>query len=302
MWRRLTRRTLAEFVDDRCTHVAAAIAYYALLSVFPLLIVLVSAVSLLMQRSESASRVAAAVASTFPVAGQSISHALEHVSAVSAGSVGAAGAVGLLWTASGVFGAMRDGINRAYDVQSSRPFLQRKLVDVAMATATAVLLLASTAAVSALHVLREVAAGIPAIGRALASAGILWSAGSALVGLALAALIVTVLYWLVPASRLRLRDIWPGVVVGTVLLQATQYGFAFYVGSVSHYNVVYGSLGTIVAFMVWVYLASLAILVGAEVASEYPRIRESAPSVAHDSATPVPRRVRRFLLSLVSRQ
>jgi uncharacterized BrkB/YihY/UPF0761 family membrane protein len=78
----------------------------------------------------------------------------------------------------------------------------------------------------------------PAIGSILMSWGPLWGLASMAAGLVLTLAVVTVLYWLVPAARLRLRDIWPGILVGTVLVQATQCGFAFYVGSASHYNVV----------------------------------------------------------------
>jgi membrane protein len=301
LWRKLAERTVAEVLDDGCTHMAAAIAYYALLSIFPLLILLVSVASLLMQHGEAAHRIADAVASTFPVAGPSISRMLQHVPAAGASGVGLASLIGLVWSASGVFGAMRSGINQAFDVQSVRPLVQGKLVDFAMAAGMGLFLLASTAAVSVLHVLREVATAIPAVGRGLASSEALWTAGSVAVGLLLAVILVTVLYWLIPARRRRLRDVWPGIVVGTLLLQATQYVFALYVGTVSHYNAVYGSLGTIVAFMVWVYLAALALLVGAEVASEYPRVRDAPPERVPVKREKHPqwRWARRLLMSLV---
>lgn len=303
MWRRLAQRTVAEVFDDGCTHIAAAVAYYALLSIFPLLILLVTVASLLVRHSQAAAGVASAVASTFPVAGPTISAGLQHLPGAAAGGVGFLGAAGLLWSASGVFGAMRDGINRAFDVRSTRPFVQRKLVDVAMAAGTGLFLVASTGAATALQVFRELAAHTPAIGRGLASLGALWTMASATVSALLALIVVTVLYRLVPARRQRVRDIWPGIVAGTLLLQATQYGFAFYVGSVSHYDVVYGSLGTIVAFMVWVYLASLALLIGAEVASEYPRVRASAVATSHrQREISVSQRVRGALLSLVKHQ
>jgi membrane protein len=85
-----------------------------------------------------------------------------------------------------------------------------------------------------------------------------------------------VLYRVVPAAPTRMRDIWPGALAAAAGFEGLQYGFSIYLAFFGHYNRVYGSLGAVVAFMFFVYLASMVFLFGAEIASEYPRLRDRA--------------------------
>ena len=80
------------------------------------------------------------------------------------------------------------------------------------------------------------------------------------------------LYRLVPAAPTHLRGVWPGALAAALGFEALQFGFSIYVSHFGHYNKVYGSLGAVVAFMFFIYLASMVFLFGAEVAAEYPRL------------------------------
>jgi uncharacterized BrkB/YihY/UPF0761 family membrane protein len=76
----------------------------------------------------------------------------------------------------------------------------------------------------------------------------------------------------VPAAKVRLRDVWLGALVAAFLFEVTKVGFSIYLENFSNYDLVYGSLGAVAAFLFWVYLAANILLFGAEVASEYPRV------------------------------
>jgi len=107
----------------------------------------------------------------------------------------------------------------------------------------------------------------------------------------------------VPARHQRWRDIWPGVLVATLGYKLVQVGFSFYLDNFGRYSAVYGSLGAIVAFMVFVYVAAMAFLLGAEYARLWPQARagEFDPDPDEDEGEPLRRRVLGFLKGLAIR-
>ena len=94
------------------------------------------------------------------------------------------------------------------------------------------------------------------------------------------------LYCIVPAARVRPRDVWPGALAAAVLFDVAKIGFSIYLEHFSSYDLVYGSLGAVASFLVWLYLGASIMLFGAEVASEYPRVRRGD----YDRGPPGPRR------------
>jgi membrane protein len=186
--------------------------------------------------------------------------------------------LGLLWSASGVMGAVRTALNVAWDTGASRPFIRGKVVDLLLVGGIYLVSGATVALAVAAAILRR-AARLPAALRELAP---LTAVGiSAVVIVATTALLFAsfvFLYRVVPATPTRLRGIWPGALTAAAGLEALQYAFSAHLSFFGHYNKVYGSLGAVVAFMFFVYLASMVFLFGAEVASEYPRLRGWAPS------------------------
>ena len=82
-----------------------------------------------------------------------------------------------------------------------------------------------------------------------------------------------VLYRFVPNAPIKIGDVWPGALVAAIFFEVIKNGFSFYLANFGRYDVIYGSLGAVVAFLFWMYLAAVVLLLGAEVASEYPRVR-----------------------------
>jgi membrane protein len=272
----LLRRSVQEFFDDDCTQRAAAISYYVLFSLFPFLIFLVGILGLVLQNSEVQQNLIDAVLDFIPLTEDEgrdeVSEAVRGVAGVSSGALGVFGLIGMAWAGSNMFGVIRRSINAAYDIQQQRPFVQQKLLDLTMVMGLGLFFLASVSATAFLRAVRQFSSDMAVLGDAAERAGVVWDAASYLSPLGLSFLAFAVLYWVVPATNVRLRDVWPGALVAAVLFEATKVGFAFYLENFSNYDIVYGSLGAVAAFLFWVYLSVMILLFGVEVTSEYPRV------------------------------
>jgi membrane protein len=263
---RLLRRSLEQFAQDQCSQHAASIAYHVLFSLFPLAIVLAGASSLMLHATGSRADVIDTIVRNLPLSAsgaRDIRGLLLGATSSTAG-LGLIAIIGLIYSASGMMTAVRTALNRAWDVQQPRPWLKGKLVDLGLVLAVATLGLGSLALTIAARFLSAHAA-LPA------SAS--WAA-SVLIPLALAFGTSLFLYRIIPAAEVRMRDTWPAALFVAALLVVLQNLFAFYVGNFAHYNAIYGSLGAVIAFMFFVYLAAELFLLGAEIASEWPRVRD----------------------------
>lgn len=275
----LFRRAVGEFQDDRCTHSAAAISYHLLFSLFPLAIVAVGVLGLVTGGGRAPDNVISAVLHVVPLSPSGEAQLRGSLASVNGGSgaLGLIGLVGVLWSASGVMSAIRTALNLAWDTDQRRPFLRGKAIDLLLVAATSVVILAALGITVATSLLRNASHNLP---HPLRWAAPFASAAAQVAALLIAAAILfavfTALYRVVPAVPTSLGDVWPGALAAAVGFELTQFGFSVYVAHFAHYNKVYGSLGAVVAFLFFVYLASAVFLFGAEVASEYPRMKHAA--------------------------
>ena len=267
---RLAARSLAEFQADRCSQFAASISYHVLFSIFPLAIVVTGASAIVLHATGSRGHAVDTLVGAVPLSatGADQLRRLLLGATSTSSAAGLVGIVGLVYSASGMMAAIRAALNDAWDVAEFRPFLRGKLVDVGLVSLVATLGLASLGVTVALRFADRIAssAGVPGVG------WIAWGVGLG-APLLVAFAVLLFLYRVVPAAEVRVRDTWPAALVAAVLLVAAENLFAVYVGNFAHYNAVYGSLGAVIAFMFFVYLAASIFLLGAEVASEWPRVR-----------------------------
>lgn len=272
----LSRRSVEEFFADNCSQMAAAISYYVLFSLFPLLIFLVGVLGLFLQSSALQEDVIDAVLENIPLSeeeGRSdVTEAVRGVAGVGSGALGVFGLIGMAWAGSNMFGIIRRSINTAYDLEYQRPLVQQKLLDLTMVAGMGAFFLLSIGATGFLRVVRQRSEDIAVLGDAAEQAGFVWDVTSFLIPLALSFLAFLVMYWIVPATNTRPRDVWPGALMAAVLFEICKLGFAFYLQNFGNYDVVFGSLGAVAAFLFWIYLSANILLLGAEVASEYPRV------------------------------
>jgi membrane protein len=303
----LAVRAFKEFGDDNCSQMAAAVSYYVLFSLFPLLIFSVGILGLLLRDSKLQQDLVDVVIENIPLSqdkGQNdVTQAVRDIAGTGSGAIGLLGLIGMAWSGSNLFGIIRRSVNLAYDLDVHRPIVRQKLLDLGMVLGFAPFVIASLAATAAVGYVRASSQGIPVLSDASQSLGLFWDIVSFLVPAAISFLAFVVLYWFVPATRVRVRDVLLGAGLAAVLFEAAKIGFGIYLTNFSNYNVVFGSLGAVVAFLFWVYISANIMLLGAEVASEYPRVvrgdyDEPADSVPkpHVSLTV---KVREFLIGLI---
>jgi membrane protein len=286
----LLRRSLSEFFDDGCPQLAASISYHVLFSLFPLTMMVAGGASVVLNTTGSRAAAVDAIVRNLPLS----AHGADQVRSLllgattSTASLGLLGVVGLVYAASGVMAALRAALNRAWDVEQARPFLKGKLVDLGLVLLVATLGLGSLALTVAAGMLGHLG-GLPG-----------WAADTLRVAFPLGVALATVLflYRVVPAAAVRVREVWPAAVVVAILVVAAQNLFALYVRSFGHYNAIYGSLGAVIAFMFFVYLSAEFLLLGAEAASEWPRIRGRLERREAASSTPLGQQLKAGLRGL----
>jgi membrane protein len=276
----LLQQSVVEFLRDDCGQLAAAISYYALFSLFPLLIFVVALAGLLIQDRGVQDDIVNEVLKNIPLnegeGRNSVTDAVRGVADNSKGALGLLGLAGMAWAGSSLFGALRKALNITFDdAESKRPFVQQKAIDLALLLALAVFFLVSIGATAFLRIVRNNSAELGGLGDAAESAGLLWDAASYAIPLVFSFIAFIALYSLVP-SRLRSPlDLWPGALVAALMFEIAKLGFSFYLENFTSYDVVMGSLGAVAAFLFWIYVSANIMLFGAEVAAEYPRVPEA---------------------------
>lgn len=268
------RKTAREFQHDQCTDLAAALTYYAVLSLFPALLVLVSLLGVFGQGRRTVDAVLETASGIVPGdAMDLLRQPIEQlVQSPSAGIALATGAIGALWSASGYVGAFGRAMNRIYEIDEGRPVW--KLRPLQLVLTLAGLLLAAATAVM-LAVSGPVAA---AVGRAIGAGSLAvtaWSIAKWPVILVCVVVAVAVLYYATPnvkQPKFRWISVGAGFAILTWLVASVLFGF--YVAHFGSYNKTYGTLAGVIVFLLWIWITNLALLFGAELDAELERGRQ----------------------------
>jgi membrane protein len=303
---KLFRHSIQRFGADRCTQMAAAISYYVLFSIIPLAVFSVSIFGFVVTDPALRERVTNWLVDTLPVekgaggSGQNlVADTLHGVSRVSA-PLSVLGLVVLAWSASTMFGAVRRSLDAVWGVEGHRPFVQQKLVDFGILVGLGLILLLSLGVTGLLQAARAKSASF--LGPLSEDTTYFWAAVSFVPPAVLSFLAFLGVYRLVPDAPVRVRDVWPGALLATVLFEVLKNVFAFYIRHFSNYDVVYGSLGAIMIFLLWTYLAANILLLGAEMAVEYPRVLRGEYDAEPGPAEPLTQKALRFARRLVFRE
>ena len=285
------KRTVREFRDDNLTDWAAALTYYAVLAIFPGLIVLVAILGLVGQHPETTNALLDIVDDIGPdSAVETFRGPIESVVKSNSGASALLG-VGLLvaiWSASGYIGAFIRAMNAIYEVEEGRPFWKRRPLQIVI-TVAMVLLLAIVAI--SIVVTGPLARSIgDAIGLG-DTAVTVWNIAKWPVIVVIVMGMFAVLYYVAPNVRQpRLRWITPGGVVAVLAWLVVSVGFGIYVANFGSYDKTYGSLGGVIVFLVWLWLSNLALLFGAEFDAELERSRELAAGLPAEDSILLPER------------
>ena len=271
--------TTNEFLDKNCPYIAGAISFYTLFSMFPLLLAVISVLGYLGPSTEAAQlELAMRLADIIPVSSDFIGETVAGV--VSARAItGVASILGLFWAATAAFGAIRKGINAAWGIKTPRPFLKERLIDFALVLGAGTLLLAVLFSSPALAIAREATDVLAPESEFFNH--LIWNFMSRLLLPGLGFVTFLVLYKFLPNTDVQLGHVWPGALAASIAFDAANLSFVYYVQNYGHYNLVYGSVGTILALLTWVYLSAIIVLLGALITSRYTAYVASLPEQRH---------------------
>ncbi len=272
----LAKRAVREFLNDHCPQLAASMSYYVLFSLFPLTILVVSIAGLLLTDDSLRERAIDGLVDILPAgAGREDLESLIEPIASGRSALGVFSVLGLLWGATGMMSALRHSLDTAWDLEYRRPFVRGKLVDLGLIICVGGLLALSIGTTALLQVGRDVSTTLSdALGPFGASAHVVVDVLAVVAPYVLSVITFTVIYKVVPSLKTRVRDVIAGALVAGALFEVLKHGFAFYLRNFSNYDAVYGSLGATIALLFFVYLAACVLLLGAEIASEWPRIMQ----------------------------
>jgi membrane protein len=272
-WIDVLKRTVREFKQDNLTDWAAALTYYGILSIFPMLIALVSVLGLIGPSAtqpliDNLGKVAPGPAQ------QIFTSAIQNLqsSKGAAGVLFVVGLVGALWSASGYVAAFMRASNAIYDVEEGRPIWKTAPVRIGVTLVLVVMLAVTAVGVIATGGLAKQIGNVIGVG---GTALTVWDIAKWPVLLLLVSLMFAILYWASPnVKHPKFRWVSPGGVLAVVVWILASALFAFYVANFGSYNKTYGALGGVITFLVWLWISNIAVLLGAELNAELERGRQ----------------------------
>ncbi len=264
-WTELAKRTYREVLADDCMGLAAQLAYYFFLALFPALLFLVAIISfipitgLLDAITGNLARVAPSEVLSI------IQTQILNIANNKDGGLLTIGMVGTIWSCSSGVNAIIDTLNTAYDIQETRPWWKVKLIALGLTISLAAFIVVSFVLVLVGPALAERVAVWAHMGPAFALSWkiLQWPAIFLLVTFA-----VALIYYYAPDAVQEWIWITPGSLFATTLWLAISLLFKFYVGRFTSYNATYGTIGGVIVLMLWFYLSALAVLIGAELNAE----------------------------------
>jgi membrane protein len=275
-------RALVRLVNSNDITHAAAIAYYALLSLFPFLLLVISMLGSVTADDADRLAVLSFVFRYFPTQFDFVNSQLDAFRQTRV-QVGVAGGLALIWASLGVFGAVTSAVNDAWGVEKQRSFLRHRMVSFLMLVAGGGVMILGLLFVGAVQVAQASwFGGMLARFRWLENLQTLTFTYSATILLILA---VGLVFYFIPNAKTRFRDVWVGAVLTGILWRIAFDGFSWYIGR-SGLNFIHGSIAAVVVFLLWVYVSSVILMYGVEFTAAYARLRRRRPDAMPAAPTP----------------
>ncbi len=264
-WRELLKRTYNEVIADKCLSLAAQLAYYFFLALFPALLFLVAILSFIPVENLM-DTIVAALARVAPSEVLSIIQTqILDIASDQDGGLLTLGMLGTIWSTSAGVLAIIETLNQTYDIEEGRPWWKVRLTALGLTLALAIFIVLATVLVVAGPALADRVASSMGLGAAFAWTWkiVQWPLVFLLVSLAIA-----MVYYFAPDAEQDWVWITPGSIAATVLWLLVSLAFRFYVTNFGSYNATYGTIAGVVVLMLWFYMSGLAVLVGAELNAE----------------------------------
>jgi membrane protein len=265
------REVFAQWTEDNCLSLGAALAYYTFFSMAPLLVLVIAIAGLALGQRAAEGEIVAQIEAVMGAEGaRAIQGLIVRASAPAAGITATiASVITMLLGASGVFGQLQASLNHIWGVRAASTagvlgYLRRRAISFGMILVIGFLLLVSLALSALLQGIRElVSEHLPALGGSLGTLDFT-------IPLVVIALLFALIYKFLPDVRLRWGDVWLGAVATALLFSVGKLGIGIYLGRAGVTSV-YGAAGSLVLVLLWIYYSAQILLLGAELTEVYSR-------------------------------
>jgi membrane protein len=290
-WMGVLKRTVSEFLADKCTDLAAALTYYAVLSLFPALIAVTSLLPLFGGGPETTQQLVQIFRDLGAAedALSTIEEYLDSMQAVSGAGLGLViGLLVALWAASNYVNAFSRAMNTIYEVEEGRPLWKLRPIMLGLTVVLVVLVLLVIVALVLSGGLAHSVGSLIGLGD---TAVTVWNIAKWPVVVLIVIVIIALLYWGTPnVKQSKFRWISPGAVVAILVAALGTVAFGFYVANFGNYNATYGALAGVVIGLLWMWLINVALLFGAEFDAELERGRELQAGLPAEETIQLPPR------------
>ena len=230
-----------KYHEDHVSILVSSLAYYTFFSFFPILLLLASIIGFVYGAGEQSRQLPRQILDLLPFSNEFMADALDRI-IHARHSLGLFGSILLIWSATGAFDNLQQMLNRIHRAPTMRPLWRRRLLGLLLGIIL-MLFIPLSIGISAVR---------PLPVRALA-------------GIAFNFVLLLTLYHFGPSVRRRYRQVWPGALAGAVLWEVSKALFGIYVGSISAQEMTYGSVGSVIAVLLWLYVSGTIFALGAEI-------------------------------------
>ncbi len=258
---------------DLSKDMSASIAYFTFLSIFPLILGLFALGGFFLKSAELQASLNNFLSQVLPASSEFVTRNIDALIRLR-GTMGITSIIVLMWSASKMVGALSRGINKALGFKRPYAVYLSRLRNFGLTLTVSLLVFVTIALAPLVDVFTELK---------LASVGSRWNTVIDLVtghaaGFAVSAILMSAIYLLIPFQRLRWKELAPGILVATCVIEIGKELFVVYVSKVSSYDTIYGSVSSIIVLLIWLYFSARVVLYGTEVIAVYRESR-SQPSV-----------------------
>jgi len=264
-WGELLKRTARETIEDDCLSLAAELAYYFFLSLFPAVLFLLAVASFfpLYNLTDDVARLLGPFVTSEVL--QLIQDQMRRLANADSGGILTVGVAGALWGSSTAMVSIVASVNKAYDIADARPWWKVRLTAMWLTLALAIFVLASLSLIMVGPSLATYLGRTVGLGAAVEWT---WKVLQWPVAFVLVSTAIGLVYRFGPDAEQEWVWLSPGAVAATALWLMGSLAFKFYIAAFTDYNASYGAVGAIIVVLLWFYMSGLAILVGAEMNSE----------------------------------
>ena len=262
---------LHTFYRDNCSLMAAAISFYAILSFIPLFLVFISAAGFILHSSEQAlAAVTMLLIKTFPASTTAVLQLLFDL--IQKKTVfGLIGLAGLIWAASRIFSAVENAMNIVWKVKKGRAYWHSKFLSLLLVPIAVLIMFSSIAFTAFYTVARNLT--IPLIDLKVSEATFVSKLFAIAFPIILGFVLFFLIYRIIPYRKVNIKAALIGAICSSVMWEGAKLLFDIYIKNYAHFQRIYGSFGTIVVMLIWIYYSAFIILIGAEIGSNYEEVK-----------------------------